>query len=69
MKVECSMSDQRVINPPKKVKTNEHANKVMKKERILSIDTDALFLPLTDASENKEIISITSDSTVVDIFI
>ena len=53
----------------KKVKTNEHANKVMKKERILSIDTDALFLPLTDASENKEIISITSDSTVVDIFI
>ena len=41
----------------------------MRKERNLLTDTDALSLHLIDSSENKEVMSIASDSNIIDTFI
>ena len=43
--------------------------KFWKKKKNLSIDTDALSLHPTDSSENEEIMSVASDSIIVNTFI
>ena len=47
---------------------NEHSHKVLKKERNLPIETDALSLHTTDSSENEEIMSVASNTSHIDTF-
>ena len=56
-------------NPAKKVKTVTSLNNLKKKEINLPLHSDALSLQPTDSSENKETMSIASDSSGIDTFI
>ena len=55
--------------PSKKVKINIPINKIIQKEENLSMEKDALFLHPNDSSENTDIMSVTSDTSIVDTFI